>query len=259
VRRFALFVVGLAGLWLVGLAVAGFLLAGRARDGVAQRLGEALNGRGSVGDGSLSLVRGAMQLDALAVRRDDLVGHLALDVASLRCELRPLGLALFDRDCQTLAIRGVRFSASTAGLLRLEHHAHAPLHAARLELDDARIELSPSALAPSIGRVSIAIAHADAGDTVFKTPLSFVFALRTLDATIEIAGMATLHVQYTAGILRLSGIGPVPLIIPLSLPARELADDAAAELAKLTAFGKSIAERLVAQRAIDWLKSKLLP
>jgi len=37
------------------------------------------------------------------------------------------------------------------------------------------------------------------------------------------------------------------------------ADDASAEIAKLVALGKDIAERVVARKAEDWVRSKLAP
>ena len=107
--------------------------------------------------------------------------------------------------------------------------------------------------------MTIQIAHAEAGDTVFKTPLSFLFALRSLHATIDLPAGGTLDITYDAGELRLAGslFGAAPLSLPVALPVADRTDDASAEIAKLVAFGRTLGERLVAQRAADWLKSKL--
>jgi hypothetical protein len=45
--------------------------------------------------------------------------------------------------------------------------------------------------------------------------------------------------------------------LPVTLPAANLAHDAHEEMQLLVGVGKDVAERLVAQRATDWLRSKL--
>lgn len=260
-RRLAVIAVIAAVGWLAALVIGGFALEGATRRGVAERIAESLHAEATIASGSLALVRGGIDLDALSVRRDDAIGHLALRVATVRCALPPLGLALIDRDCRELAVRGAQLELSTAALFQLRRPKRPPLRAARVVIDDARLELSPSALVPSLGRVVVAIEHAEAGETVFKTPLSFVFALRSLRATVELPGDITLRLSYDAGQLQLAGglLGATLIALPVSLPIAELADDPAAELAKLIAFGKDLAERVVTQRAADWLKSKLSP
>jgi hypothetical protein len=131
-------------------------------------------------------------------------------------------------------------------------------------IDDARLELSPSALLPDLGRIAISIEHAEAGATTFKTPLSFLFALRALRATVELPAGITLQLTYELGQLRVAGgiFGAIPVALPITLPVADLADDPQAEVAKLvafgvTTFGKDLAGRLVTRRAEDWLKSKL--
>jgi hypothetical protein len=258
-RRILRAALALAVLWLVGLVVTGFILEGRTRGSVAARIAESLQAEATIERGSLSLVRGGLDLEALAVRRDDLIGHLSITVPALHCELPPLGLALVDRDCRELAVTGTRLEVSTAALFRLRPPKRAPLHARRVVVDDARLEFSPSAFLPGLGSVAIAIAHAEAGDTTFKTPLSWVFALRELRATLELPAGLTLQLSYDHGELRASGslFGATPVVLPIALPVADLADDAHAETARLVAFGKDLAERLVARKAADWLESKL--
>ena len=247
------------GLWLGGLVVTGMVLEARTRSGVAARIAESLQADAAIERGSLSLVRGALDLEALAVRRDDAIGHLGITVADLHCELPPLGLALVDRDCRELVVGGTRLEVSAAALFKLPHPRRPPLHARRVVIDDARFEFSPSAFLPEFGRVAIDIAHAEAGDTRFKTPLSWLFALRELRATIELPAGIILQLAYDRGELRAAGslLGATPVVVPIALPVADPAADAHAEIARLVAFGKDVAERVVERRAVDWLESKL--
>lgn len=258
-RRIIGALIVLAALWLVVLGIASFALEGGTRAGVAARLSESLHAEATIAEGDLALIRGRIELRALAVRRDDVIGHLALAIADLTCELPPLGLAIVDRDCRALSLRGVRLELSTAALFQLDRPRRPPLHARGVVIDDARLELAASSLVPSLGRVVITIDHADAGDTVFKTPLSWLFALRTLRARAELPGGVTLELSYEHGELRVAGgiFGSTPVALPVALPVADLADDPRAELAKLIGFGKDLAQRLLATKAQDWLKSKL--
>ena len=244
---------------LVGLVAAGMALEGRTRRSVAGRIAESLQAQATIERGSLSLVRGALDLEGLAVHRDDVVGHLAIDVADIHCELPPLGMALIDRDCRALAVAGTRLEVSAAALFKLRHPRRPPLHARRVVVEDARFEFSASAFLPDLGRIVIAIDHAEAGETTFKTPLSWLLALRALRATIELPAGIALELSYDAGVLRATGaiFGAAPVVLPIVLPAADPADDARAEVGRLVVFGKEVAEQLVVQRAQDWLNAKL--
>ncbi len=243
------------------LVVTGMALEGGTRRGITERIAETLHADAAIERGSLALVRGRLDLAGLAVHRDDAVGHLAITVDDLRCELPPLGLALVDGNCRELAIAGARFEVSSAALFKLRPPRRPPLHAGRVVIDDARLVFAPSAFAPDLGRIAIAIAHAEVGDTRFKTPLSWLFALRVLEATIELAAGLTLRLAYDHGLLRVSGgpFGATPVTVAVALPAADPGDDARSELARLRALGKDVAQRLVLQRAADWLESKLSP
>lgn len=251
--------IGLAALWLIGLGAASFALGGRTRTAIAERAGASLQGTATIADARLALVRGFVEMERLAIRRDDTVGHLAIDIDHLGCDLPPLGWALVDGDCRTLALSGLRLELSTAALFQLKRPKRAPFHVGEVIVDSADLSMSPSALVPGLGKVAIHIARASAGETTFKTPLSFLFHLRSLDATIAMPGDVSIGVRYEHGTLQLSGgmFGAAPIQLPVELPVAELADDAAAETAKLLAFGRDIAERVIAQRAVDWLKDKL--
>ena len=249
----------MAAAWFGALLVIDVALESRTRRGVADRIAESLQADAAIDRGSLALVRGWIDLEDLTVRRDDLIGHMSITIAGLHCELRPLGLALFDRDCRELSVRGTRLEVSTAALFKLKRPKRPPLRAHHVVLEDTRLELSPSALLPNLGRVAIAIEHAEAGDTIFKTPLSWLFALRALHATIDLPAGITLQLTYDHGELRVTGgiFGATPIALPVALPVADLADDPRAEITKLIDFGKDVAERLVARKAEDWLKSKL--
>jgi hypothetical protein len=258
-RRVALIVAGVAAAWLVLLVVLSLALGGRTARGVAGRFGESLQGTATFAGSDLALVRGGLALERLSVRRDDVLGKLALDVAELRCELPPLGLALVDRDCRELAIDGIRLEVSALALLRPRKVKRPPSRAERVVIRDAVLGFAPSAFVPSLGRVQIRVDRAEAGPTRFRTPLSWLFALRELDASFELPAGIVVHLAYAGGVLSAAGsiFGSEPVQIPVTLPVREAADDGQAELARLVALGQEIAERLVARRAAEWLRSKL--
>jgi hypothetical protein len=258
-RRIAFVVVGLAALWLVALFVLDFALAGRQAAQLSVRVGESLQATATVADTDLALVRGRLTIDGLGIHRDDDIGHLALDVAQVRCELPPLGWALVDRGCRELAVRGVRLDVSTAALFHIKNPKRPPIHTDRVVIDDAVLAFSPSAFLPSLGEISIHIDHAEAGPTVMRTPLSWLFALETLHASLELPAGITLHLTYADGMLGAGGslFGSTPVTLPVQLPVASLYGDAHDETQALVKLGKELAEQLVAKRAEDWLKIKL--
>ena len=245
--------------WAVILIVLDAALAGTELRHIEERVGESLQATAQVGDSDLALGRGRLLLERLSVRRDDVVGHLALDVAQVRCELAPIGLALVDHDCRELAIRGMRLEVSSAALFKLQHPARRPIRASNVIIDDAELAFAPSALVPNIGRVAITIEHAEAGPTVFRTPLSWLFGLTELRARIALPAGITMHLRYADGKLSAAGslFGSAPVEVPFALPIAEAAHDAREELLLLGKAGEDVAERLVAKRAEDWLRAKL--
>jgi hypothetical protein len=56
-----------------------------------------------------------------------------------------------------------------------------------------------------------------------------------------------------------SVFGSGPIDLPLQIPVATSAKDAHDEMLLLVQLGKQIAERLVAKRAEDWLRAKLMP
>lgn len=258
-RRVVLFVAVVVAVWLAVLVVLGFTHAARTGRQVADRFGDTLQGASTFRDAELSLVRGALDLEGLAVRREDALGKLSLDIAGVSCDLPPLGLALVDRDCGELAIAGMRLEVSAIALLRPKKGKRPPMRADRVVIRDAVLGFAPSAFVPDLGRVQVRVERAVAGPTRFRTPLSWLFAMKELRASFDLPGGFVVHLHYRDGVMSASGslLGSAPVAIPVSLPVREATDDGAAELRRLVAFGKGVAEALVSQRAKEWLRSKL--
>ena len=258
-RRLVIVGIGALAVWLVILVVLDLALAGRQAAEVGDRVGESLQAKATVAETDLALVRGRLTLGTLAVRRDDVIGHLAIDVAEVRCELAPLGWALVDRECRELAVRGVRLEVSTAALFKIKNPKRPPIRAEHVVIDDAVLTFSPSAFVPSLGKISIQIEHAEAGPTVFRTPLSWIFSSDELRARIDMPAGITLHLIYKAGVLSAAGslFGSTPVTLPVTLPVAGVAHDAHEEIQALVSFGEDLAAKLVEKRAEDWLRSKL--
>lgn len=260
-RRLVTLAVVAAALWLAAMIVTGWLLEEQTRRRVAARIADSLQGEATIPRGDLAMVRGRIDLEDLAVKRDDVIGHFSITVDHVRCELPPLGLALFDRDCRDLVVRDTRLEMSSAALFQGTRPKRRPMQAERVVIEKARLELSASAIVPSLGRVVVDVARAEAGPTVFKTPVSWLFALRTLEATVALPGDVTLTLSYAGGALRVAGgvFGSEPIALPVALPVAAAADDARAEIARLVGWGREIGQQLVVRKAGDWLKSKLAP
>jgi hypothetical protein len=253
---------GAFALWIIALAILGAVVGGRELEKTRARLGQSLQAKVSIATADVALVRGRFLLESLVLRRDEAVGHLWIDVGSVRCELPPLGGALFDHDCRELAVRGVKVEVSTAALFKLPPPAKSkPIHTDRLVIDDAQFVFLPSAFAPNLGRIEIAIDHAVAGPTTLRTPLSWLFSLEVLEARFALPAGITLHLSYRLGLLTVAGsvFGSSPVTLPVTIPAADTAHDAHEEMQLLLGVGKDVAKRLVAQRATDWLRRKLAP
>jgi hypothetical protein len=261
-RRVALIGGGLLVVWFALLVILGVTLSGRQERHTRERLAESLQSTVTLGDLDLALVRGHMTIDALSIRRDDAVGHLAIDVGGVRCELAPLGLALFDRACRELYIRALRLEVSTSALFKIKRpHKNPPIHADHMTIENATLVFLPSAVAPTLGRIELTIEHAVAGSTVLRTPISWLFSLQELRAHIALPAGITVHIGYKGGILTAAGslFGASPVELPIQLPVADTAKDAHDEMKLLVQLGRQVAEQLVAKRAEDWLKSKLAP
>jgi hypothetical protein len=259
IRRVVQIVAGVVAVWIALLIVLGFTHGERTGRRVAERIGESLQGTATFDGADLSLVRGGLELEHLVVRRADGIGKLSLEIAGVSCDLPPLGLAFLDRECAELEVGGMRLEVSALALLRIKKAKRPPFRAQRVVIRDAVLGFAPSAFLPGVGRVQVRIERAVAGPTVFRTPLSWIFAMQELRASLDLPAGLAVHLVYRGGVMSASGsvFGSEPVEIPVTLPVRSAGDDARAELERLVALGKDLAERLVARRAKEWLRSKL--
>jgi hypothetical protein len=245
--------------WIAVLFLLGFALGSRQERKTTDRLAESLQALVTIETSDLALIRGRWTLERLAIRHDDALGKLSIDVAGVRCELGPLGWALISRDCSELAVSGVRMEVSSIALFKVKRPKRKPTFADRVVIDDAQLVFMASAITPSIGRVEIAIEHAESGPTRLRTPLSWLLTLEVLRAKLALPAGVTLYLSYQHGVLTVAGslFGSTPVELPVQLPLLTTAQDAHEEMQQLVELGKDIAERLVAKRAQDWLESKL--
>ena len=253
-KRFLKVIVGLAVVWMIALLVIGVVMKARLASRITTHLGEPLAATATVDGFDLALIRGRLDMEKLSIKKGD---ALAIDVADIRCDLPMLGAALVDGDCRTLAIHGMRVKVTAAEAFALRNVNRSPVHARHVVIDDAILEFSPSAFLPGLGRIAITVEHAEASDTVFKTPLSWIFALEALRAKLELPGGVTATLRYEHGKLALGGalFGSREVEVPFEIPVADLADDPRGELVKLGNLGKDLAERAVEQRAKDFLKN----
>lgn len=259
-RRVALIAGSVVAAWFALLVILDFALGTRQERHTRERVGEALQAEVTLGDVDLALVRGHLAFDGLSATRDDAVGHLALSVDGVRCELAPLGGALFNRTCEELDLHGLRLEVSAAGLVKLQRpRKHAPIRADHVVLDQASLVFLPSALLPNVGQIEVALDHAEAGETVLRTPLSWLLSLQQLRAKLALPAGLTLILEYADGTLTASGsiLGSKPVQLPVTLPVASAANDAHDEIKLLIDFATKTGERLIAKRASDWLRSKL--
>lgn len=257
-KRAARIAIGVAALWIVFLLIFGAAYGGRAGQRVATRIGESMVATATVDDASLSLLRGWVEIEGLHVRKDDL-GVLTIDVGHVDCDLLPLGLAFIDRSCGDLVVDKVRLTMTSAAVLQLNKPKRKPLKVDRVEIHDAVLTFSPSAFLPELGKIEIRVDYVEAGPTTFKTPLSWMFAMRELRATLDLPADIVVKLAYKDGAFTVQGsiFGSAPVTLPVSLPTLDSADDAKGEIAKLITFAKDLAEDLLETRAKNWLKSKL--
>jgi hypothetical protein len=153
----------------------------------------------------------------------------------------------------------VRLEVSTLAVFRFKKPRKKPLRVQRVEINDAVLAFSPSAFLPELGKIEIKVDYVEAGETVFKTPMSWIFSMKELRATLDLPAGIVIKLHYQGGVLRASGgvFGTTPVELPVAIPITGEGDDAQVEMKKLVELGKHLAEELVEKRAKDWLKSKL--
>jgi hypothetical protein len=243
-RRVAIGSCAVVALWFGALVVIGWVYAGRQGERIAERVGEALQAEGEVEAAELELVHGRFVLAGLRAARADATGRLELRVAGVDCDLAPLGWALIDRECRELAVREVRLDITTLQMLRVQRPRRRPFRAAAVALDDLTLTVGAPA-------VQVELHHAAAGPTVFRTPLSWLFAARSVRATVRGLGpLGTIELAYDGVRWTAAGteLGSAPVVLDARLPAWDAALEPAAELAQLAELGRAVSSQLVAAR-----------
>ena len=251
-RRIAITVVGLFAAWIVVLVILGLAVGGARGESIASRLAEAVKGEGTVDGSDLALVRGHLAVDRLSIRRADEVGTLSLDIGELRCELPPLGYALVDSECRQLRLVGLVLQISTFEVFRVQRPKRPPMRAREVTIEDATIRVPLEA-----DRVEVKLEFVEAGPSVFKTPLSWIFELRALRAVVT-SPLGVVDVTYANGLLVASGgVFTKPLVMAVPLPERNDDDDNKAELARITGWGKSLAKRALKENLKSLMRQPL--
>lgn len=238
------------------LVIAGALAGDRVADTVRARLATSLDGEATVGDAAVDLVRGRVAVTRVGAERHHL-GTLRLDVERIEVDLAPLGAVLFDRDPRAIRIAGAHLLVSGAGALDgIEHRDHAPLHTGAVEIVDSELTIVATTMWPELARVRLAIERVAAGDTTFRTPLSWVFTLEELIARVELPGSLSFELRYRDGALTARGsfFGDTPITVPVSLAYRPGVDEAT----QLRAIAVQLAKRLVVERARRWFWQRAL-
>ena len=252
-------VAGTVALWIVALALFGWLGDGCVRRRAEQRLATSMQATVTIGTLDLAPVSGGLALRDLRLERRER-GSFRLAVDEVDVDLRPLGLALVQDDLGDVRVRGVDIELSLLGALdqRSRSEPGEPVTFERLELRDAHVAIVATSLAPGVGRIDLTIERAVAGRTTMRTPLSWLFALRELIARLDLPGGLTARVSYADGTLRLAGgaLGDTPLEVPFAIPVLE----PARELEQLAEIGRTLARELVVRSLERARKSlRILP
>jgi hypothetical protein len=240
--------------WTSAVFVAGLAARGCVAERTRARLAESLDANVTIDDVDVALVRGSFALEGLAITRDH-DGHLRVGVDRIDAGIAPLGAYLWDRTLGRVHVDGVEASVDGWGVLRIRPPRRPPISIDELAIDDARLVFAAASWAPRWARFAVVIDHAEAGATVLRTPLSWVFALERLDARLVVPGAAPVALHYERGRLEASGslFGADPVSIPVVLPAPEPGHEGQ----QLAALGKDVAERLALARASGWIMDEL--
>jgi hypothetical protein len=251
-RRVIAVVTGALGVWCLALIVAGYAAGGCQQRGVERRLATAFEAKVGFADADLALVRGRFAGDDLRMAKTTPLGTMAVTVGRLEAELAPLGLALLDHRIRVLRLERAELSATTLELLKTRDRGGKPFAVDALELTDVHLVTMPLAPAPALAKIEVTIERARAGPTVFRTALSWVFALEELVARIEVADGVTVRIDYRGGKLRASGgmFGATWVDVPFAIPVL----DPAHEMQQLAAIGVELASKMTLRQAETWLQ-----
>jgi hypothetical protein len=253
VRNVAIALAGAFALWVVVLALFGWLGAECQARKTEERLAKKMRAQVSIGELELGLVTGEIGAEDLRIEREEL-GLFRLAIDRVDIGRWPLGLALLQGGMGDVRVRGVHVEVTALAVLDFRGGEGPPLQFDSLEIRDADVAMEATGVFPGLARITLHLERAVAGETTLRTPLSWLFALRELDATIELPGGYTARLQYAAGALRLSGtvLGGEPIVLPFEIPVH----DPEHELEQLRAMGVALARQLVDEAMRRFLLSE---
>jgi hypothetical protein len=254
--------VGLAALpvvYVLGLVAMGFALRGCVTDRVAERLSLALDADVSIGDSSLSLLRGNLELEDVAVHRDH-AGAVDIAIDRIDVDLAPLGWVAFDRDVDYALVDGMRIEISARGLYDLAERRKriVPIPIGELDLRRSSIVIMPTALLPDLGRIDVALDRVHTTGVSLRHGLSWMFNMQELTASVEALGFH-FGVDYGDEQLGISGgmFGSDPVTLRFPLPAP---DPGGSEIKTVLRFAKALSIAIgselkdtVKDAVLDWV------
>jgi hypothetical protein len=255
-RRLQKAAIGLAGVfatWVVLLVFIGWFGDGCARERTERRLAGSMKAKVSIGSMDLGLLTGSAELHDVRIERED-KGVFRMAIRRVDAELPPLGLALVSKRLGEVVVRGIDVQVTAMGVLDLRGATREPVTFERLDLRDAKVKLDAVSLLPGVAGLELQIERAIAGPTTLRTPLSWIFALRELRATVDLPAGATATLHYKDGVLEIAGslFGSEPIELPFTIPVLE----PARELEQLAAMGRALAAELAAELGARFLQDK---
>ncbi|MCE9578015.1 MAG: hypothetical protein K8W52_33090 [Deltaproteobacteria bacterium] len=257
-RRATKLAVGLASAgttWVVGLVVAGYAARGCVVERTTTRLGESLDATVALEDLELSLVRGQVGLGGLVIDREH-DGHLHVRIDRIDAGIAPLGAYLWNRDLGQVTVAGVDIEVTAWAVLKIKPPKRKPMVMDHLTIDGARVVFAPTSVTGDWGKATLQVTRAEAGPTILRTPMSWLFALERLDASLDLPGIAPVTLHFEGGRLEASGsvFGATPIAIDVTLPVPEPGHEGR----QLADLGADLAERLALARA-ERLLRRVLP
>ncbi len=234
---------------MVLLVLMGWFGDGCARQRTERRLAGSMKAKVSIGEMDIGLLTGSAELHDVRIEREDR-GVLRMSIRRIDADLPPFGLALVSKRLGEVVVRGVDVQVSAMGVLDLRGASREPVTFERLDLRDAHVELDAVSLLPGVAGLDLRIERAIAGRTTLRTPLSWIFSLRELRATVDLPAGATATLHYKDGKLRIAGsmFGAEPLELPFAIPVLE----PARELEQLGELGRKLVGELMAQGLRRW-------
>jgi hypothetical protein len=253
---------GTATIYVLVLVFGGVALEGCLEDRVREALGRALDAEVTVGDTSLSVWRGRVELQDVVARRVE-GGAMELVVDTIEVDVAGWGAAVFDHDIDRAVVRGARMELSARGLTDLARRPRAerkPIPIGELVLENVSLGVQPTALLPGLGRMEAVVTAAAASDVVVSSGLSWMRGLSRLEGRVSAPGAFSLGMAYRTGSLTLTGgpLGAMPVTVPLRLPTL---DETATELDYLRALATSVIRaagaRIPGKQALDSVRGVL--